>query len=128
MEPLSGVILGRFDEGQCFHYVVLEAKFDPMEEQTDPLGEKSNTQWRNKVILGDKTGLITDEINLGENEIGRLENDINLGENEINQSENDINSGENEINPPENKVFPDEKELDQVSIDFERVANDFEVE
>ena len=35
---------------------------------------------------------------------------------------------ESEINPWENKVFSDKKKLDQVSIDFERVENDFEVE
>ena len=50
---------------------------------------------------------------------------MNSGENEIYRSENDINLGENEINPPENKVFSDEKELDQVSINSERVENDF---
>ena len=78
--------------------------------------------------LGGKSDLITDEINSGENEISWSTNDINLEENEINRSENNINSGQNEINPPENKVISDEKELDQVSIDFERVKHDFEVE
>ena len=43
-----------------------------MEEQRDPLGDKSH--------------LITDEINSRENEISRSENDINLGEHEISQS------------------------------------------
>ena len=99
-----------------------------MEEQSDPLGDKSN--------------LITDEINsrenginrpgndfnLGKNEINRSENDINLGENETNQSKNCNTSRENESNPPENKVCLDEIELDQVSIDLERVENDFNVE
>ena len=113
-----------------------------MEEQSDPLGDKSD--------------LITDEINsrenginrsgndfyLGKNEINWSENDINLGENEINWSENDNNlresetnqskngnnSRENESNPHENKVFLDEIELDQVSIEFQRVENDFKVE
>ena len=68
------------------------------------------------------------DINSGEKEIDRSENNINLGEKEINRSENDFNSGENEINPPENKIFSNEKELDQVSVDFERLENYFEVE
>ena len=125
-----------------FFYLVLKAKFKPMEEQSDPLGDKSD--------------LITDEINsrknginrpgndlsLGKNEINQSENDINLEENEINWSENDINLGESEINwskngnnsrenesnPLGNKVVLDERELDQVSIDFEQVENDFKLE
>ena len=34
-EPLSQVIHGNFAEGQGFHYVVLEAEFNPIEEQSD---------------------------------------------------------------------------------------------
>ena len=64
-EPLSRVILGHFAEGRGFHYVVLEAKYNPIKKLSDPLGDKSD--------------LITDKINLGENEINRSENDINLG-------------------------------------------------
>ena len=63
-EPLSRVILGHFAEGRGFHYVVLEAKFNPIKELSDPLGDKSD--------------LITDKINSGENEIDLSENDINL--------------------------------------------------
>ena len=53
---------------------------------------------------------------------------ISIWENKIDRSENDINSGENEINRPKNKVFSDGKELEQVSIYFERVENDSDVE
>ena len=59
-----GAILGHFVERQGFHYVVLEAEFNPIEKQSGPLGDKSD--------------LITDEINSGENEINQSEDDINL--------------------------------------------------
>ena len=48
-----------------FFYLVLEAKFKPMEEQSDP--------------LGDKIDLISDEINSRENGINRPGNDFSLG-------------------------------------------------
>ena len=69
-EPLFRVTLGHFAEGQGFHYVVLEVKFNSTEKQSDPLGGKSQ--------------FITDKINPGENKIYLSENDINSGENEIN--------------------------------------------
>ena len=48
--PLSPVILWDFTEGQCFCYIVLETQLKPVEEQSDLLGDKNYTQWRNKVI------------------------------------------------------------------------------
>ena len=114
MEHLSRVIFRQVPEGQGFHYVVLEAEFDSIEEQSDSLGDKSN--------------LIREEIHSGKNETNRCGNDINSGENKINQFKKNIDSGENEINLHQNKVFSDEKELDQVSFHFEGVENDFEVE
>ena len=48
-------------------HLVLEVKFKPMEEQSDPSGDKSE--------------LITDEINSIENAINQPGNDFNLGKN-----------------------------------------------
>ena len=41
LQPLPQVLLGHFAKKQGFHYVVLEAEFISMEEQSDPLEDKN---------------------------------------------------------------------------------------